>query len=147
MFPTCNSKNIYSHSKREREGTVRKYCHKARQKPSRVNLKSCSSICGVWRFSFKRLRWLSPTALPPAICTSPLSWFLSCIQLSSIALWWLWRLQHLGSLHYNPGFTLIISHMASGSILAGISLLQMVWHQQLSETTDKEPRTFSLSMS
>lgn len=77
MFPTYNSKNIYSHSKREREGTVRKYCHKARQKPSRVNLKSCSSICGVWRFSFKRLRWLSPTALPPAICTSPLSWFLS----------------------------------------------------------------------
>lgn len=112
MFPTYNSKNIYSHSKREREGTVRKYCHKARQKPSRVNLKPCSSICGVWRFSFKRLRWLSPSALLPAICTSPLSWFLSLyttllysslVALASPTPWESALQPRLHSHHFTPG--------------------------------------------
>lgn len=126
--------------------TVRKHCHNARQKPSRVNLKSSSSICGVWRFNFKRFRWLSSTALLPAICTSPLSWFLSLyaillysylMALVSPTSWESSLQPRLHSHHFTHG---LLQHPCR-------VLLHITWHQQLSETMDKEPRTSSLLMS
>lgn len=71
---------------------MKKYWTKARQKPSRANSKSCSSISAV-----KGLRWLLPSSFADPSCVF-LSWFAPTLYCSSPCrdLTGFWHLQHLG---------------------------------------------------